>query len=1765
MGFADGDTFDARFHSPAGVSMSPDGTTIAIADVLNHAVRMVTAPRIDYQLLRQDECSTTTLAGSKDGINGFADGTGASVQLQHPEAISFSSDGATLAVADVYNIRLIQVGTGVSRTLAGGRVPGLVDGVATSARFNFIYGVGFSPDGLSLAIADSNNNAIRLVVVATGATRTIAGGGESGFVDGTPGSMSSPSGVSFHPNGLTLVVSDTANHAIRLVDVVTGEIRLLAGAVSGSQSGYMDGLSGEAVRFNGPHGVAFSHDGLFVAVADSGNQAIRIVATENGATSTIAGTQAGSFVDGVGTSALFKTPHDVSFSPDGLALVVADKGNHAIRRVTFNCACNVGFTGPDGEACLACLDMQFKDTIGTEICQACPGNSSSTWGSEYCVCNSGYTGRDGGPCVACEQGTWKKQMGSAACSLCPAHIFSPEASTSTHNCSCPVGYTGNVPCTQCRAGTYKNATGPSPCLDCPGNSTSPTSSSSSKDCSILCQVGLTGPDGGPCTGCVPGKYKSARGSALCTLCPAGTFSSEYSAAGCTGCPKKSYSYRGNTTCQCEQGFKKKAGDLNGGCLIRIRETFGSDNSRDFMVQVQLSMDTRVLFADLLRTNGSDIDTWWHAPASQMLSRQLAEFLSCDNEEISVGEFVLPPTSSSGSARRDIPGFYSVWVDIIVDDDHQIFTLGLADMEDSLSLFLAPLFQVVGIKTTCGKGHFQNYTLSEDENSTGCMPCDFGYFKEALDNSQCLACPKHSTTNSTGAPKSTFCECYESYVLMNVSNSSTTDVDSSNTSTNRMLPERTCVKSGVSVADARAAARVVTAIVASVVASNCAMSMSSSAATSSSGAGAGGAGVLPLVSQVQFMNQVGKVGAGQGSASVGAFSEGFGWANFELGWGEMLGIMPPAGELLEERRQAKRRDGRVRALFDNNSTHSGNSTNSTLNGTLIDEVECSIKLLFPSFEKLMTCGFLLMCVHLARRLAVLFFKEVLDRDIPTSLMFPAWEGPIFLAEYMAICDTVMSSIATQCNQGLAFGMSVLILCPMLFLGIAWLKIRRHLKRGGLAYTKNSMPNLRTLYSEVKGTPGFIGKIVNARAIWNSYQERGEWEDDEKSTKWGFLMGDYCGSFWAFSLWLLVKKLLLTFVLELLTGRANAIGALAIQICDTVLLLWMRPFISRQSDLSECLGCVSNFVAFLAVSMPIIFPEVPFLGEFGQLAATTLATAISAFLGMMSPLFVALSFIQRGLAFLMKIPSKVMAIWASVGAGGSIFLALKGSVVSNMKDTLNDEIEDHYALDDEEEEEDKNQNERDGCTSGDGMGGTRDDDDDEEEERGPYLNTHDQEAAMLVAGVAASGVAAGRMAAASNEIHSEREGVITITIDKAFEEIGKEGSPSRIEFERALVDDLAHASDLPPTSFEIIKMSAGSVIADIKIGIDSTITSMTGAEVVEDLKTQASDPSSRLRAGRLTGMITSVNHAELSSIPVSRSIRTPASRAMGIPESPLNTNDKSLECPNGKQASNVSGAAIVIQAKTNKKTVFRGHSLFFYFRGAGDGNNPEQTDLGRDIEAALPSTVPVEPPSLKNKFVQKLVEKGKSFKTTGAHTRFKLLMDSKVEMADYSNKGVFFDIVNKSKQSINILEFEAGAANGGAREATLYVCTQGRCRGHEGDLSKWYSIWNGWLKMKKSSPIVLSGRGVMMKPGEVMGFLLHSKNDGICYSKPMKASKDKHLVVVPGHVINTADPFVKKTKHDNPAKQKKYTIAGSVTYKFHVDIMKASNGGNEPNHR
>lgn len=310
-GFADGTGGTARFFDPAGIGT--DGVSrFAVADRGNHLLRQVTLAGV-----------VSTLAGNAPRT-GTEDGTGSAARFSGPSGVALLGEDLYVADGANHTIRKI-VPDGTVTTLAGfAGTAGSTDGTGSASRFRSQGGIAVLVG--DLYVADTENHTIRKVTAA-GDVSTLAGTpGSTGSTDGTGASalFNNPRGIAVM--GSDLYVADTGNHTVRKV-TLSGIVTTLAGLAGtpGSEDG-----TGTAARFDSPRGIVSTGTSLFVA--DTGNHAVRKIATPSGVVSTFAGS-AGSagYADNPGDAARFSSPDGIAAV--GSVLYVADRGNHAVRRI----------------------------------------------------------------------------------------------------------------------------------------------------------------------------------------------------------------------------------------------------------------------------------------------------------------------------------------------------------------------------------------------------------------------------------------------------------------------------------------------------------------------------------------------------------------------------------------------------------------------------------------------------------------------------------------------------------------------------------------------------------------------------------------------------------------------------------------------------------------------------------------------------------------------------------------------------------------------------------------------------------------------------------------------------------------------------------------------------------------------------------------------------------------------------------------------------------------------------------------------------------------------------------------------------------------------------------------------------------------------------------------------------------------------------------------------------------------------------------------
>jgi len=281
------------------------------------------------------------MAGSAVGTTGSSNGVGTIASFNRPYGVGISSDGSYALVADQRNhqIRKVIMSTSVVSLMAGSavRTLGSSNGVGTIASFYYPVGVGISSDGSYALVADTYNNQIRKVIMSTSMVSLMAGSavGTTGSSNGvgTIASFYYPSGVGISSDGSYALVVDHYNNQIRKVIMSTSVVSLMAGSAV-STTGSSNGV-GTIASFNNPFKVGISSDGSYALVADRYNNQIRKVIMSTSMVSLMAGSAVGTAgsSNGVGTIASFYNPYGVGISSDGSYALVADSGNHQIRKV----------------------------------------------------------------------------------------------------------------------------------------------------------------------------------------------------------------------------------------------------------------------------------------------------------------------------------------------------------------------------------------------------------------------------------------------------------------------------------------------------------------------------------------------------------------------------------------------------------------------------------------------------------------------------------------------------------------------------------------------------------------------------------------------------------------------------------------------------------------------------------------------------------------------------------------------------------------------------------------------------------------------------------------------------------------------------------------------------------------------------------------------------------------------------------------------------------------------------------------------------------------------------------------------------------------------------------------------------------------------------------------------------------------------------------------------------------------------------------------
>jgi sugar lactone lactonase YvrE len=313
------------FANPSGVTN--DGTNLYVSDMGNRLIRKIVIATGEV----------TTLAGTGAPVGGAADGIGTAASFDG--IIGITTDGRSLYVADMGNNKIRKIAPS-SGTLSSMTSANAVVSSFTAATFWSPNGI--TTDGINLYVADTGNNKICKIVIATGVVSTLAGTGASGALDGAGTAVATfnfPVGIT--TDGSNLYVVELFNNKIRKIAPSSGTLSSMtsANAVVSSFTGVADvgsasgAAEGTAATFNNPSSI--TTDGTNLYVTDTYNQKIRKIVIATGVVSSLTGdanTAAGiGATDGTGKAAMFSYPFGIT--NDGRSLYVTDRGNNKIRKI----------------------------------------------------------------------------------------------------------------------------------------------------------------------------------------------------------------------------------------------------------------------------------------------------------------------------------------------------------------------------------------------------------------------------------------------------------------------------------------------------------------------------------------------------------------------------------------------------------------------------------------------------------------------------------------------------------------------------------------------------------------------------------------------------------------------------------------------------------------------------------------------------------------------------------------------------------------------------------------------------------------------------------------------------------------------------------------------------------------------------------------------------------------------------------------------------------------------------------------------------------------------------------------------------------------------------------------------------------------------------------------------------------------------------------------------------------------------------------------
>lgn len=301
------------------------------------AGNMYIAELSGQRVLKVDAKGILTIAAGTGAKGDAGDGgPGRKAQFNGMHSLAVAPSGEVY-LADTWNnrVRVYDPKTMHVTAFAGTGAKGYAgdDGPALKAQFGGIYCAAFDVKGSKLYLTDLDNRRIRVVDMASGIVDLVAGNGKKGApedgADAKTSPLVDPRAAVVDRKG-NVYILERSGHALRAVDP-QGRIRTVIGTGKAGITG--DGGDARKAMLNGPKHLCIDLEDN-VIIADTANHVIRKYLPKENRIIRLAGT-AKKGDSGGGGAALetpLNEPHGVYVHPSG-TLYIVDSNNHRVFRL----------------------------------------------------------------------------------------------------------------------------------------------------------------------------------------------------------------------------------------------------------------------------------------------------------------------------------------------------------------------------------------------------------------------------------------------------------------------------------------------------------------------------------------------------------------------------------------------------------------------------------------------------------------------------------------------------------------------------------------------------------------------------------------------------------------------------------------------------------------------------------------------------------------------------------------------------------------------------------------------------------------------------------------------------------------------------------------------------------------------------------------------------------------------------------------------------------------------------------------------------------------------------------------------------------------------------------------------------------------------------------------------------------------------------------------------------------------------------------------